>query len=117
MQDFASVPRALKANMRYHYTADISNTVKQATQQLCSNGSKVHYSNTKGVLSSSSVKRRYPVLHLIDSFSIQDIVAFSITETENIVQGLKDDNTISISKKKKVKKAVSSQLLQPAAIS
>lgn len=32
-------------------TADISNTMKQIIQQLCSDGCKVYYNNTKGVFS------------------------------------------------------------------
>lgn len=33
------------------HTADISNTMKQIIQQLCSDGCKVYYNNTKGVFS------------------------------------------------------------------
>lgn len=32
-------------------TADISNTMKQIIQKLCSDGSEVYYNNTKGVFS------------------------------------------------------------------
>lgn len=63
--------------------------------KLCNSGSATHYSHTKGVLSSSSLKKRYLVLHLVDSkllcwlFSIEDIVAFSILKQEKLYKNLK----------------------------
>lgn len=61
------------------HTADISNTMKQIIQELCSDGSKVYYSNTKGVFS-LKFKFEEEVLCAIPLRLLAALLAFSIED-------------------------------------
>lgn len=60
-------------------TADISNTMKQIIQQLCSDGSKVYYNNTKGVFS-LEFKFEEEVLCATPFRPLAALLAFSIKD-------------------------------------
>lgn len=93
--------------MHYHWTADISNIRKL---------SKVPDTSTKGMLSFifeeevSTCALPYRLTATLLAFSIKEVIVFSILNQEKLHQDLKII-TINISKGKKIKKPVYSQLI------